>query len=173
MSAAGFEAVRLRYVSTKDLLSPRDVIAIFDVDPWGSTSSRVPCTPTLSTSAGTFLCSYLNRGICIRFLSTMKHWRECKMMGDNSFLSSSWEAAHSLSRYWGGEFGDPLSFNPDRFSPEASGASIDWNSHSHVKFRINQMIHLDSLGLKMDWTTRSSKFSIHWICWYNPLVDSN
>ena len=25
----------------------------------------------------------------------------------------------TFSRYWGGEFGDPLSFNPDRFSPEA------------------------------------------------------
>ena len=93
----------------KTCCPPRDVIAVFAVDPWGSTSSRVPCTRTLSNSAGkwygktqriwetmihwnklmsgvgSFLCSYLNRGICFRFLSTMKHWRECKMMGDNSF----------------------------------------------------------------------------------------
>jgi len=26
---------------------------------------------------------------------------------------------HTNPEYWGGEFGDPLSFNPDRFSPEA------------------------------------------------------
>ncbi|CAE7451841.1 CYP102A5 [Symbiodinium natans] len=28
-------------------------------------------------------------------------------------------ALHTNPEYWGGEFGDPLSFNPDRFSPEA------------------------------------------------------
>ena len=28
-------------------------------------------------------------------------------------------ALHTNPAYWGGEFGDPLSFNPDRFSPEA------------------------------------------------------
>jgi len=28
-------------------------------------------------------------------------------------------ALHTNPEYWGGEFGDPLTFNPDRFSPEA------------------------------------------------------
>lgn len=28
-------------------------------------------------------------------------------------------ALHTNPEYWGGEFGDPMSFNPDRFSPEA------------------------------------------------------
>eukprot|EP00435_Cladocopium_sp_Y103_P021944 s943_g5.t1 len=45
--------------------------------------------------------------------------RCCRFGGGIGMINVVTRALHTNPEYWGGEFGDPLSFNPDRFSPEA------------------------------------------------------